>query len=498
MDVLTASAQLLHGANREQYALQYKTWQDELWAYTKSIGEYGSAMDWYANGFGRMHLTAAVLKPNRKEPEVLEEGPAADLVNDLLSNAEGGETQFLKTWGKHLATPGVGYFVAEDTPEGRSYDVKSAKVIKRATTPFRDDMGKIVVDNVTGKPLYGFDVQYEEGAWRQIGPSSIVGRIFDPDPEYDYLPTSPSRTALTTLREIDLYNRHIVATLLSRIVFNGILFIPEEVTFPVNPQFKDAPDPFIAELVAIASRGIKDPGSPASALPVPLRVPAQWIDKFKHLLLASGIDPRIISARAQALTRLTQQLPVPPEAITGVGDMNHWNAWQADADRVKMYFGAPMEVLCGGLTKLFLRPMLRAGGHPLITDEGHKLVVWYDCSDLTAKPDNSVNVKDAFDRIEVSSEVYRTGVGLDDSAKPSKDEARIQILTKLASNGQPVPDSFYLLYPEDKPKPVVDPLTPGADVDPTDPNAPKPAPGEKPTSTTDEKTPPKKEPAVGA
>ena len=260
--ILTASAQQLLGLNQDTYTTQYKSWQDELWEYTRSIGEFGGVMDWFASGMSRMHLTAAVLKPGAlREPVALEKGPAVDMIHELVAGADGGETQYLYKWGRHLGVPGVGFFIGyDDADKLRHFDVKSAKQIRRSTRPYVGSNGKIIRDQATGEAITGFDVLVAEGRWEQLPLESLVGRIFRPDDEYDYLPTSWSRAALTTLREIDLLNRHIVATLLSRLVFNGILFIPDEVTFPVNPQFKDAPDPFIAELVAVASRGIKEIG----------------------------------------------------------------------------------------------------------------------------------------------------------------------------------------------------------------------------------------------
>lgn len=440
---LVASAQILEGAAREQYALQYRTWQDELWAYLDTVGEFGSVVNWFAAGMSRMHLVAARWKPGLLEPEVITSGPAADLVQNLVLNAEGGESQYLRNWAKQLIVPGVGYFVGEDTEYGRVYDVKSAEVIKRSAKPNKDPR--------TGRSMPAFEVQTAPDQWRKLGNESLVGRIFDPDPRWDYLPTSMTKGSLTTLREIDLYNRAIVATLLSRIAFNGILFIPEEVTFPVNPQFKDAPDPFIAELLHYAQRGIKDPGSPGAAIPFPLRVNSNFIEKFKHLILSSGIDPKIIEARKSAVERLSEQLPAPPEAMSGLSDVNHWNAATISNDNIKLYFSPPMEVLCGGLTKVFLRPMLKAGQREVVDDEGNRIVVWYDASDLTKQPDNSENATNARDRIVITDEAYRAAIGFDEQDAPDEAQRREQLLIEMARTGATPSEAYYLLYPKDKP-----------------------------------------------
>lgn len=465
---VVASSQLLLGTSREQYALQYSSWQRELWEYNDAVGEFGSAMDWYANGMSRMHLIAATMGPNQKEPEPLTKGPGAEIVADVVANAKGGETQFLSKWGYQIALPGQGYLVAEDRDYGRVYDVKSADTLMRTTEQARNADGTPAV-TVDGQPIYRWKVLVAPDIWAPVPDSSLVGRIYMPDPRIDFMPTSATKHCITTLRQIDLYNRHIVAALLSRIAFNGIFFIPEEVTMPVNPQFKEAADPFIAELIEIARRGIKDPGSPASAMPVPLRVPAEFIEKFKHLSFDSGIATEALDGRDRAVARLAEQLPVPPEAMTGIQDMNHWNAWKSSDDAVKMYFGTPMEVLCGGLTDVLMRPMLRAMNQPLTTPDGKQIIFWYDASDLTTKVDTTDSDLQARDRLIINDESFRERTGVDESDAPTDVEAREMILRQLALGGKEPTSAYYLLYPQDKPKeqpPQAAPGQPGSQTPP--------------------------------
>lgn len=457
-EVLTASAQLLDGSYRQQYAITYKNWQEELWAYTDSVGEYASAANWFSAGIGRMHLRAGRWKPGMKEPEVLTEGKAADLVHNLATFAKGGETQFLRSWGRHLFTPGTAVFLAEEFDGIRRYDVKSNDVVKPSTRKAMDpERPNQVLLNKRGEEIPLYEIRVEPDRWRLTSPDSLVFRIFEPDPRYDYMPTSMTKAALVTLREIDLYNRAIVATLLSRIAFNGILLIPTEATFAVSKQFKDAPDPFIAELLHYAQRGIKDPGSPGAAIPFPMRVSSQHIESFKHLILSSGLDPKIIEARENAVTRLKEQLPAPPEALSGIQDMNHWNAWKSSEENVKLYFGPTMETLCGGFTDLFLHPMMLAEGEKPYKD-GYVDVVWYDASDLTVQPDNSENAIEAFGTGQLKAESYLETLGFSkDEQTKVNEELRTTLLLKAAASGTPLSDAYYLLFPKDKPE---QPMTP--------------------------------------
>lgn len=444
-EILTAASQALLGESRQQFAITYKSWQEELWAYTKSVGEFSSVMNWFSAAISRMHLRAAIWHPELREPEFVDDGPAADLVQDLVLNAKGGETQFLRKWAQQLLVPGVGIFLAEEVGGVRTYDVKSVDVIKRSGRQAFNSSGKKV-------DLYLVRIAPDE--WRLTAPDSLVSRIFDPDPQYDYLPTSMSAGVLTTLREIDLYNRAIVATLLSRIAFNGILLIPSEATFAVNPQFKEAPDPFIAELLHYAQRGIKDPGSPGAAIPFPIRVSGSQIEQFKHLILSAGIDPKIIEARENAVTRLKEQMPAPVEALSGLQDMNHWNAWKSSEDNVRLYFGPPMEILCGGFTEQFLYPMMRGAKQDIKAKDGGRYIVWYDASDLTVQPDNSENAQNAFEAGQLEPDVYVEAMGFDPADRPKINPAmRETILIRSAMSGTPLSDAYFLLFPEDKPSP---------------------------------------------
>lgn len=488
--IITASSQLLQGLGRETYAITYKDWQDELWEYYVTVGEFGAVMDWFAAGFGRMHLRAAVWKKDATEPTFITEGPAAELVRELVATAKGGETQFLRSWGKHLSIAGVGYLVRQNWPDGRiTHDVKSADVVKRSARQFPER------GTPEGKLLSTYDIRVAPDEWVTLDPNdSFVARIFDPDPRYDYLPTSMTRAARATLREIDLINRAITATLLSRIAFNGILLIPTEATFPVNPQFKDAPDPWIAEIIQYASRGIKDPGAPSAAIPFPMRVGAEHIDMIKHLVLSTGMDPKIIDARKSAVERLSEQLPAPPEAMSGISDLNHWNAATQTEENVKMYFAPPMELLVGGLTASWLYPLLESMGQPTTDEKGQQIVVWYDATDLTTDPDNSENATIGADSVRITDEAWRATAGFSDDDKPSDEEKKLQILTQLAAKGTSIPDSFWLLFPEEKKK--MDAIAPPPPVlVPGDPNSPgagragnavgpsasaKPAPGKEP------------------
>lgn len=420
--------------------ITYKQWQDEAWDFFDSGGEYQFAMTWQSNALSRIRLCAAKLSPGGEEPEVIAgdatgtDKDVSDLVN-RLGNGIGGHAALMKAFSLQLSIPGEAYLVGTVTNDIESWVVRSADDIKILSVQGRNDTGQTVK-----KVIY--QMQVEEGAWVQLPAETLVSRIWEPHPRRSYQAISASKSALPILREIDLINKHIVATLLSRLAFNGFLLIPEEVTFPVKAEFKDAPDPFIAELIAIASRAIKNPGTAASAIPIPLRVKSEFIEKFVHLAVSAGVDDKLINARDRAIKRLAATLNVPQEVVLGMADVNHWTAWQLEESAIKIHLAPPAETIVTGLTSSYLYPMMAAANMKPMAEDGSRYIIWYDTSELTAKPDLGDKAKELNDDFLITDEARRRESGFDEGDKPDDKELQLMLLrnmfTQIASGSPQV------------------------------------------------------------
>lgn len=418
---LVAAAKILNptSVGRTANEIRYETWQDEAWAFYAAEGEFWYGVTWLAQALSRVKLTAALEQPGGAEPEVVDVGPAADAVAEL-GGGPGGQAAMLKAFAVHLQVPGKVWLVAEDTQVGvRKWSTKSAKELRVGTR--------------AGAP---YEVLVDDNLWVGLGPESLVVPIWDPDPVYSYRATSPTKAALACLRKIDLFDRTIVAKLVSRLALNGILFIPSEATFPVREEFKDQPDPFVAELVDIAAKAIKNPGDARSAIPLPLKIKSELIEKFR-LLKVFEVDEfeELIAARDKELGRLANMLNIPAEVVTGMGDVNHWTAWQLSEDAARIHVSPLAELICSALTSGYLQPTLIAQGDALTDPSGRRYVIWYDLSDLVSKPDRTQQASDAADRIFISQDAYRRETGWDDSDAPNPDELRQQVLLKVVSGG---------------------------------------------------------------
>src|SRR5690606_40124656 len=99
----------------------------------------------------------------------------------------------------------------------------------------------------------------------------------------------------------------IIAQYLSRLASAGVWLVPDEITFPVREEFADAADPFMAEWIEIAAEAIRTPGTAAATVPIPIKVPAEYVDKIRHLDFTLKRSEKIIDKRESAIKRLDRK-----------------------------------------------------------------------------------------------------------------------------------------------------------------------------------------------
>lgn len=418
-DVVTAAAtDVSEYTGRHQFAPGDQSWQEDLWRYYETLGEFAFVVNWKSNTASRVRLRAGRLEPGADEPTIESEGEVAELVAKL-NDGTGGQSAILADLMIQLGVPAEGWLVGETRDGVEYWCVKSNSEIRRGTSrSLRRDATYQVVDEYSPPGTV---------EWRDLDPNSLVVRIWRPHPRRHNEAWSPARSARTTMHELDLINRKIVAQYLSRLASAGFLLLPDEMEFPVREEFLDAANPFFQELIAIASEAIKTPGSAAAAVPIPLTGPADLIEKIRHLDLSIALDEKEIEKRDSVLRRLATQLDVPGEILTGMGGVNHWGAWAIGEDAFKSHVAPDVELICAALTVGYLRPRLAAMG-----EDPAGWAVWYDASEVVQRPDKSAHAGEAYDRLEISPEAYRRELGFDEADAPTSREVQEMILRKLA------------------------------------------------------------------
>lgn len=427
---ITAAVQDLTTYNSQTLVIQPTEWQREAWGYYHTIGEFNFAVDsWLSNALSRVRLYLGQITPGGDEPTPVTEGPLAQIVAQMAGGIA-GQAQMMKRLAVQLSVPGDSYIVHEDLPNpanafpGQFPDVRTFRTYSNSEI------------RITGRsPQLSYQVNPERALWRPLAAESLVSRVWWPDAEFQWRATSPAEAALPILREIDMYNRYIIAMLLSRVASNGLLFIPEEITLPTKPQYKDQADPFMAELIEIGSRSVKNPGSASAAFPLPIKAKGEWIDKIKHLTFATDISEHIVEHRTAALERLANALNMPAGVANGSQDANHWSAWQASEDTVKIHMAPICETIAQALTQTYLAPMAAALGESLVLPDGSQYVIWYDASALVQQPDRSAEATAAHDGLTISDAAYLREIGLDAADVPTMTELRDQALRLIVSKG---------------------------------------------------------------
>jgi hypothetical protein len=407
------------------YSLIYRsvdTWQKEGWDFYHSLGELRQGCSWKANMMSRVRLRAGHRVAGQDEPEIVDSGPAAEAIADL-GGGVGGQSRLMASFGTQLDVPGECYLVGEVTPSGRNnWYVRSITEVR----PVPGAASRPARRNGKAPSNPPFQVLQYGNQWRNLPDQSLVVRVWRPDEEFHWLADSPVHGSRTILRELELVNRHIAAQYLSRLASAGMVAFPSELELPSNPEFDDAPDPFVATWIDIAATAIKNPGAASAIVPIPIRGPAELIEKIKQFDFTLQLDDKIILKRESCLSRLAIALDMPPEALLGTRDVNHWNAWLIDEQGVKIHVAPTVEIACDSITEGYLWPKLVAQGEPDYQD----WVCWYDASELVLRPDRSASAIQVYDRGELKGEALRRETGFDEADRPD-DTEREQILLQL-------------------------------------------------------------------
>lgn len=388
-----------------------ESWQNEVWGYYDSLGEFRYGVDWKARMMSRARLYAARIDPTQDEPVRLDDDSLAVQLVTRLGGAV-DQPAILADLSTQLDVPGEGFVIAEVRDGVENWFVRSRDEVRK-----RSGIFEVVDEETLGNTM----------EWRPLASDHFAMRVFHPHKRYHYMSDSASRAARSTMRELELVNRHILSQYLSRLASAGIIIFPEEISFPVREEFADQPDPFMAEWIEIAAEAIQKPGTASAVIPIPMKVPGEWLGQIQHIDFTLQLDDQIIEKRESAIRRLATQINIPAEILTGMGAINHWGAWQLEEGAVKTSIAPDMEEICSAFTKQYLRPRLRASGE----EEPNDFVVWYDLSEITIRPDRSEKAIQLYDRLELSGEAARREGGFDESDAPDRSELNTQALKVL-------------------------------------------------------------------
>lgn len=412
-------------------------WADDAWKAYDRTGEYRFGVGWLANAVSKVNLVAALPPTSAADeprPINLDErpdlAPVVEVVNGIAGGIE-GHAGLLRELAIALTVPGVGYVLAtadDDTDSFSEWRVLSNEEV-------RNQNG--VIELRARKP------DGSDAGWAVLTDASLLIKVWRSHPREGWKPDSPSRAVLGALRQIALFDAHIDATGDSQIAGNGLLILPLEMEFPAKQgaaltgtpgtpgadvlDGDDGDDNFVETLMLTMEMARDDPGSRFSRTPLVIKVPGDLIEKVQHITFDSPFDERVMELREAAIRRVALGLDMPPEVMLGMGDANHWSAWQITEEAITLQVEPITEIIVHALTKFYLRGALRELGL------GERdVVVWYDTTDLRTRPDLGPAASEAHERGLLSNDAYMRERGLNPDDRPSDEELTRRILLKAA------------------------------------------------------------------
>jgi hypothetical protein len=209
---------------------------------------------------------------------------------------------------------------------------------------------------------------------------------------------SPTIAAMPTIRHLILLGNLARAAARNRIAQRKVLVYPSELRFPEGVDFGE-------DLQRTLTAGISDEYSAAAVAPPVIESPAEYKDGWFTLDLTTDWDERLPELTDHAIRRLALQMDMPPEVMLGMGDANHWSAWQVEEATYRAHV-APLAVPVANT----LRDALMAASDELASRD---VQVVPDPAELLRRNPTTVDAFRAFELGIVSDEYVRAALGAD-------------------------------------------------------------------------------------
>jgi hypothetical protein len=194
---------------------------------------------------------------------------------------------------------------------------------------------------------------------------------------------------------------------------------------------------FMSRLHDAMAEAKKDRTLASARNPIGLQIPGEFLKDVQHLTFWTELDETAESLRKEAIGRLALGMDMPPEALTGVGESNHWSAWQIEDSLIKSHSEPLLRLITSAVTVGYFRPLLIAEG--MSEEEAATFEVLGDTADMRLRPDRSKEAVELWDRGELSGAALRRETGFTEDDDMDEDEKKEWIVWKLAQ-GSPSPE----------------------------------------------------------
>jgi len=403
---------------------QSSAWHLEAWEHYRNIGEFRYSCDWIGSMLSKalIHVTVETVDGIEK----VTDGSALDYLSALFGNAD-GRAEMFRMVGIHMSVTGECYIVGYPDPDpfGDGEDKWEVTASTKCLRP-----------SVDHEPWSVNDVVLTD-----VNPDDVTAiRIWRPDPLQPRYSISPTRSVLSTLRQLHKLGQYISAQLDSRLAGAGILLMPDTMTLPPapvaegqSPLVKSAnnADELMSILMEAMTSSLIDQDSAAAKVPIVVTASAESIAAVKHLTFWSELDQHAAELRKEAIGRLALGMDVPPEVLQGASDSNHWSAWQADESAIKAHAEPLLKIITTALGSGYLRPLLSVDADY----EGERLSAYSiaaDTSEMRLRPNRSKEAIELHALGVLSDEALLRECGFDPDDLPTTEGLAAWLTRKVA------------------------------------------------------------------
>jgi hypothetical protein len=204
---------------------------------------------------------------------------------------------------------------------------------------------------------------------------------------------------------------------------DGEIVDPEDLEDGEMAPIVDEVDSLEDDLMDGLITPIQDESAASAVAPIMLRGPAELGAAIRHITFSRAFDPQITTDAQRLLERILVGLDLPKEIVSGLADLKFANSLAVNDNFFESHIEPMILNIVDSFTALLMRPVLRSLGFS--DDEIARVVVWYDPSPISAKPDKATAATTGYEAGVISAEAWRRANGFSDSDKPDGEE-RIQ------------------------------------------------------------------------
>jgi hypothetical protein len=399
--IASAARVNMDGQGWKTYKFGDDSWQQEAWRLYDIIGELRFVANWVGSACSRVRIYVAQVDDNgRIQKEVTNKKIAG--LSDTLFGGPPAKSEALRMLGINLTIAGDAYIIGRSTddPHSDEWYVVSCSELKRYSR--------------TGV----VELQTYDGVPEKLNPNKdVIIRVWTPHPRRNLWADSPTKAAMPMLWEVERLTRYVFAQIDSRLVSAGLLPIPKEMSFPDQDPELSTADQLTQRLMETGTASLRGEGTAAGVMPTVMEVPTEALGKIELVTFSSELSKQALDLRSEALRRLALSMDIDPSILTGVGDANHWGAWQIMEGQIKIHVEPLMTRICDALTVAYLQPALKT-----LKEDPDRFIFWYDTAPLTVRPERLKDTREMYDAGLVSRSAVLLAGDYKISDAPNVDE----------------------------------------------------------------------------